>query len=63
MQIMWILGREFKHLNNKLQWIGYLSSTSVYGNYDGAWVDEEYALESSLISDSNKLFPPFGTVR
>ncbi len=24
----------------RLQWLGYLSSTSVYGNHDGAWVDE-----------------------
>lgn len=23
-----------------LQWVGYLSSTGVYGNYHGAWVDE-----------------------
>ena len=25
----------------KLKWIGYLSSTSVYGNHDGKWVDED----------------------
>lgn len=25
----------------QFKWIGYLSSTSVYGNHDGAWVDEE----------------------
>ncbi len=25
---------------NKLKWLGYLSSTSVYGNYLGKWVDE-----------------------
>ncbi len=24
----------------KLQWIGYLSTVGVYGNHDGAWVDE-----------------------
>ncbi len=23
-----------------LQWIGYLSTVGVYGNHDGAWVDE-----------------------
>ncbi|MEI7668470.1 MAG: SDR family oxidoreductase [Pseudomonadota bacterium] len=30
-------------LNNtkKLEWIGYLSTTGVYGNHQGAWVDEE----------------------
>ena len=25
----------------RLQWIGYLSTVGVYGNHDGAWVDEE----------------------
>jgi nucleoside-diphosphate-sugar epimerase len=25
----------------KLEWIGYLSTVGVYGNHDGAWVDEE----------------------
>lgn len=28
-------------LPNHLSWVGYLSSTGVYGNHDGAWVDEE----------------------
>ncbi len=28
-----------KHLNH-IQWIGYLSSTSVYGDHQGNWVDE-----------------------
>lgn len=27
----------------KLQWAGYLSTVGVYGNHDGAWVDEETA--------------------
>ncbi|MBO6724639.1 MAG: SDR family oxidoreductase [Rhizobiaceae bacterium] len=27
----------------KLQWVGYLSTVGVYGNHDGAWVDEESA--------------------
>jgi len=27
--------------NKNLQWIGYLSSTSVYGNHNGKWVDEK----------------------
>ncbi len=26
---------------NGLQWIGYLSTVGVYGNHDGAWVDED----------------------
>jgi nucleoside-diphosphate-sugar epimerase len=28
----------------KLKWFGYFSSTSVYGNYDGRWVDENSRL-------------------
>ena len=26
---------------SRLEWIGYLSTVGVYGNHDGAWVDEE----------------------
>lgn len=31
----------------RLAWIGYLSSTAVYGNWDGAWVDETSPLKGS----------------
>ena len=27
--------------NNKIKWLTYLSATSVYGNHNGKWVDEE----------------------
>ncbi|WP_282605914.1 SDR family oxidoreductase [Pelagibius sp. Alg239-R121] len=30
-----------------LRWLGYLSTTGVYGNHDGAWVDEDAALTPS----------------
>ncbi|MHA7873276.1 MAG: Rossmann-fold NAD(P)-binding domain-containing protein, partial [Hyphococcus sp.] len=30
-----------------LRWIGYLSTNGVYGDYDGAWVDEESALRAT----------------
>jgi nucleoside-diphosphate-sugar epimerase len=33
-------GQELEALPN-LEWVGYLSATSVYGNYNGSWVDEE----------------------
>ncbi len=33
-------GQELEALPN-LEWVGYLSATSVYGNYDGKWIDEE----------------------
>ncbi len=31
----------------KLKWLGYLSTTGVYGNHDGGWVDEDSALSPS----------------
>lgn len=31
----------------QFQWVGYLSTTGVYGNHDGGWVDEETALTPS----------------
>jgi hypothetical protein len=38
-----IVIKNFKEIfkNKKFKWITYLSATSVYGNHDGAWVDEE----------------------
>ena len=45
-------GDEFLHRNGdlgaiapKLKWLGYLSTIGVYGNRDGAWVDESADLE------------------
>lgn len=32
---------------SRLQWVGYLSTTGVYGDYDGDWVDEETPLAPS----------------
>jgi hypothetical protein len=38
-----------------LEWIGYLSTTSVYGDRDGAWVDESTELRPSSIRGSRRL--------
>jgi nucleoside-diphosphate-sugar epimerase len=35
------LGNRLPMLMPKLEWIGYLSTVGVYGDHDGAWVDEE----------------------
>lgn len=36
-----VLHKYFTFLsNNDFKWIGYLSSTSIYGDHDGEWVDE-----------------------
>ena len=36
----------------KLKWIGYLSTVGVYGNHDGAWVDE--AVPPSPVSERSR---------
>ena len=36
-----VFGETIRQKMPKLQWIGYLSTVGVYGNHDGAWVNEE----------------------
>ncbi len=38
-----------------LRWIGYLSSTNVYGDHDGAWVDETTSTNPSLERGKRRL--------
>ncbi len=40
--------------SSSIEWIGYLSSTSVYGNRDGDWVDETSELKPSTIRGSRR---------
>ena len=35
-----LLRDQITRKSSKLRWAGYLSTTGVYGNFDGAWVDE-----------------------
>ncbi len=37
-------GAELAELAVRLSWVGYLSTTGVYGDHDGEWVDERSAL-------------------
>lgn len=39
----------------KLNWTGYLSSTSIYGDYQGAWVDENSAPCTKTITGKNRI--------
>ncbi len=39
--VLSVLPRNLIDACPNLQWIGYLSTVGVYGNHDGAWVDEE----------------------
>jgi len=38
------LRREITAIAPQLKWVGYLSTIGVYGNHDGAWVDEDTPL-------------------
>ena len=42
-------------VDSQCQWIGYLSSTSVYGNHDGAWVDENTLCKPSNLHAKQRL--------
>lgn len=39
----------------KLEWIGYLSTIGVYGNHNGAWIDESAACHPSLQRNEKRL--------
>jgi len=39
--ILRLLGNNIKSVMPQLQWIGYLSTVGVYGDHNGAWVDED----------------------
>lgn len=41
------LGSEFRKYADKLEWVGYLSTTAVYGDREGGWVDENSGLTPS----------------
>ena len=43
------------HLNKKIKWLGYLSSTSVYGNYQGKWVNEKSKLLTNNETGINRI--------
>ena len=40
-------GREIAQAAPRLDWVGYLSTTGVYGDHDGGWVDESTPLAPS----------------
>ena len=42
-------------LNKKIKWLGYLSSTSVYGNHDGKWVSEKSKLLTNNDTGINRI--------
>ena len=42
-------------LNKKIKWLGYLSSTSVYGNHNGNWVNEKSKLLTNNDTGINRI--------
>jgi hypothetical protein len=42
--VLQVCGEELCARASSLEWVGYLSTTGVYGDHQGAWVDEETAL-------------------
>ncbi len=43
--VVWESLREDLLQNSRLRWLGYLSTTGVYGDHDGDWVDEDSELK------------------
>ena len=46
---------QLQKLSKQLQWVGYLSTTGVYGNRGGEWVDEESSLEPNTARGHRRL--------
>lgn len=36
---------QLKKCGSKYKWVGYISSTGVYGDHGGGWVDERCAID------------------
>lgn len=45
---------DIAHLMPNLKWVGYLSTTGVYGDRDGAWVDETSEIRPSSIRGTRR---------
>lgn len=43
--ILRLAGEDIAKAASNLEWVGYLSTTGVYGDHDGGWVDEESELD------------------
>jgi nucleoside-diphosphate-sugar epimerase len=48
-------GSELARRANQFQWVGYLSTTGVYGDHGGAWVDEATALTPNTERGARRL--------
>ena len=53
--VLHLFQAQLQRLSKQLQWVGYLSTTGVYGDRGGDWVDEESPLEPNTARGQRRL--------
>ena len=53
--VLQLFGEQLQRLSKQLKWVGYLSTTGVYGDRGGDWVDEESPLEPNTARGQRRL--------
>ena len=53
--VLRLFQEQLQRLSKQLQWVGYLSTTGVYGDRGGEWVDEESPLEPNTTRGHRRL--------
>ncbi|MDO8353943.1 MAG: SDR family oxidoreductase [Aestuariivirga sp.] len=53
--VLQLFEEQLRRLSKQLQWVGYLSTTGVYGDRGGDWVDEDSPLEPNTARGQRRL--------
>lgn len=53
--VLQLFGEQLRRLSKQLKWVGYLSTTGVYGDRGGDWVDEDSPLEPTTARGERRL--------
>ncbi len=53
--VLHLFGEQLQRLSKQLKWVGYLSTTGVYGDRGGDWVDEDSPLEPTTARGQRRL--------
>ena len=53
--VLQLFEEQLQGLSKSLKWVGYLSTTGVYGDRGGEWVDEESPLEPNTVRGQRRL--------
>ena len=53
--VLRVFREQLRSLSGKLQWVGYLSTTGVYGDRGGDWVDEDSPLDPNTTRGQRRL--------